>query len=282
VVETLAPATVEPTAGALRRNARLYRHLAGARIRSDLQYRASLALFTFGTLVITGLDFVAIAILFVQVPALAGWDLAEIAFLYGTSGVSFGLADMAVGSIEKVSERIRRGTFDILLLRPAGTLLQVVTDDFALRRIGKVAQPAAVLAYGVARLDTAWDARTIALTVVMVLAGSLIAGAIWVTSAAATFWTVEGREAANAVTYGGSALTQYPLPLYGEVVRSLAFVIPIAFISYLPSVEVLGKDDPLGVPAALRYASPVVAVASLAVATVAWRFAVRHYRSTGS
>lgn len=268
--------------GPIRRNLRLYRHLAGARIRSDLQYRASLALFTFGTLVVTGLDFVAIAVLFVQVPALAGWDLAEVAFLYGTAGVSFGLADLAVGSAEKVTERIRRGTFDTLLLRPAGTLLQVVTDEFALRRIGKVAQPAAVLVYAVVRLDLDWSARTVALTVVMVVAGAVIAGAIWVTTAAATFWTVEGREAANAVTYGGGALTQYPLPLYGDVVRSLAFVIPIAFISYLPSVEVLGKDDPLGVPVALRYASPVVAAASIGLATVTWRFAVRHYRSTGS
>ena len=181
-----------------------------------------------------------------------------------------------------MTERIRRGTFDTLLLRPAGTLLQVVTDEFALRRIGKVAQPAAVLVYAVVRLDLDWSARTVALTVVMVVAGAVIAGAIWVTTAAATFWTVEGREAANAVTYGGGALTQYPLPLYGDVVRSLAFVIPIAFISYLPSVEVLGKDDPLGVPVALRYASPVVAAASIGLATVTWRFAVRHYRSTGS
>jgi len=268
--------------GPIRRNVRLYRHLAGARVRSDLQYRASLALFTFGTLVVTGLDFVAIAVLFVQVPTLAGWSLAEVAFLYGTAGVSFGLADMAVGSVEKVSERIRRGTFDVVLLRPAGTLLQVVTDEFALRRIGKVIQPAAVLVYALVRLDRGWSARTVGLTVVMVVAGAVIAGAIWVTTAAATFWTVEGREAANAVTYGGNALTQYPLSLYGEVVRSFAFIVPIAFISYLPAVEVLGKDDPLGVPAALRYASPVVAVVSVVLATLAWRFAVRHYRSTGS
>ncbi len=268
--------------GPIRRNVRLYRHLAGARVRSDLQYRASLALFSFGTLVVTGLDFVAIAVLFVQVPTLAGWDLAEVAFLYGTAGVSFGLADMAVGSVEKVSERIRRGTFDTLLLRPAGTLLQVVTDEFALRRIGKVAQPAAVLVYALVRLEVDWSARRVGLAAVMVVAGSVIAGAIWVVTAAATFWTVEGREAANAVTYGGNALTQYPLSLYGEVVRSFAFIVPIAFISYLPSVEVLGKDDPLGVPEWLRYASPLVAVVSVVLATLAWRFAVRHYRSTGS
>jgi ABC-2 type transport system permease protein len=269
-------------AGALRRNASLYRHLAGARARGDLQYRASLAMFTLGTLLITGLDFVSIAVLFGHVPTLAGWTLGEVAFLYGTSGLAFGLADMAVGSVEKVSQRIRLGTFDILLLRPAGTLLQIVTDEFAIRRIGKVVQPAAVLAYAVTAVDVDWDVPAAGLTLLMVVAGSVIAGSIWVATSAATFWTVEGREAANAVTYGGAMMIQHPMPLYSELVRSLALIVPLAFISYLPSVALLGKEDPLGVPEALRYASPAVAVATVAVATLLWRFAVRHYRSTGS
>jgi ABC-2 type transport system permease protein len=268
--------------GAVRRNVRLYRHLAGARARGDLQYRASLATFTVATLLVTGLDFASIALLFGQVQTLAGWSFEEVAFLYGTSGVAFGLADMAVGSVDRVGERIRRGTFDTFLLRPAGSLLQLVTDEFALRRIGKVVQPAIVLAVAVGALDLRWNPARATLTLVMILAGAVIAGSIWVTSAAATFWTVEGREAANAVTYGGATLIQHPLPLYGELVRSLAFVIPLAFISYLPSLEVLDKADPLGVPVALRFASPLVAVASAWVAAAAWRFAVRHHRSTGS
>ncbi len=268
--------------GAVRRNVRLYRHLAGARARGDLQYRASLAMFTIGTLLVTGLDFASIAVLFGQVRSLAGWSLQEVAFLYGTSGVAFGLADMAVGSVDRVGERIRKGTFDTFLLRPAGSLLQLVTDEFALRRIGKVVQPALVLVVAVHVLDVRWTPARCTLTAVMILAGAVIAGSIWVTSASATFWTVEGREAANAVTYGGATMIQHPLPLYGEVVRSLAFVVPLAFISYLPSLEVLDKVDPLGIPTWLRYASPAVAAASAAVATAAWRFAVRHHRSTGS
>ena len=61
--------------GVVRRNVGLYRRLAGARARSDLQYRASLAMFTVGSMLITGLDFVSIAVLFEHVPTLAGWDL---------------------------------------------------------------------------------------------------------------------------------------------------------------------------------------------------------------
>ena len=43
----------------------------------------------------------------------------------------------------------------------------------------------------------------------------------------------------------------------------MIFVIPIAFVAYFPSLYLLDKDDPLGLPAALQFASPVVAVAAL-------------------
>jgi ABC-2 type transport system permease protein len=59
------------------------------------------------------------------------------------------------------------------------------------------------------------------------------------------------------------------------------FVVPIAFVGYFPSLYVLGKEDPLGLPAALQFASPLVAVAAGLVAGLVWRTAVRRYRSAG-
>lgn len=269
---------VEATA----RNARLWRRLIGARIRSDLQYRTSLVMLATGTFLVTTMDFAMIAVIFGRVPSLAGWSLAEVAFLYGTAGIAFGIADLFVGSVDKASERIRTGSFDIILLRPVGTLLQLVTDEFALRRASRPLQPLVVLVIAMMALDVAWTPLRLAMIALMIVGGTVIFSGIWVISAAATFWTVEGREAANAVTYGGGFLTQYPLPVYGEVVRSLAFVVPLAFVNYVPALAVLGKDDTLGIPGPLRYAAPLVAVALTVVATVTWRVAVRHYRSTGS
>ena len=39
--------------------------------------------------------------------------------------------------------------------------------------------------------------------------------------------------------------------------------------------------DPLGLPRALEFASPAVAVCAAAAAGLIWRSAVRHYRSAG-
>jgi ABC-2 type transport system permease protein len=60
------------------------------------------------------------------------------------------------------------------------------------------------------------------------------------------------------------------------------FLIPIAFVSYVPSLYILGKDDALDLPRALQFASPVVAVIACVAGGLMWRFAVRRYRSVGA
>ncbi len=89
-------------------------------------------------------------------------------------------------------------------------------------------------------------------------------------------------ELVNAFTYGGSFLSQYPIGIFARWLRGLVvFVVPLAFVAYFPALYVLGKDDALGLPRELQYASPLVAVATTVAAAAIWRNAVRRYRSAG-
>jgi ABC-2 type transport system permease protein len=261
----------------------IYRRLTVARIRSDYQYRASFWLFTLGQFFITFFDFVAIAVIFGQVNELGGWSLSEVAFLYGITCVAFGLADMGISQVEDIADRIKLGTFDQLLIRPLSPLFQLAADDFALRRIGKVLQGAIVLVIAMSRLPVDWTPGRLLFVVITIISGAVIYGSVWVVTATISFFTVDSREVANAFTYGGNYMSQYPLPIYGVWLRrTLAFVIPLAFVSYFPAVGILGKHDPLGAPAAFHDAAPIVALLGIFVARAVWQFGIRHYRSTGS
>ena len=260
----------------------IYTKLIGARIRSDLQYRTSFVLFTTSQFLITFLDFLAIVIIFSHISRLAGWSLGEVLFLYGATNVSFSLADMFISQVETLPARVQSGVFDSMLIRPLGPLFQLATEDFALRRIGKVAQGALVLGLGVARVHVDWTAARIGMTAVMVVSGAVIFGCIWVTAASVNFWTIETTQFGNAFTYGGNFLSQYPIDIYGVWLRRLfAYLLPVAFVNYFPSLYILGRPAHLAVPG-LRFASPLVAVATTIVASAFWKFAIRHYRSTGS
>lgn len=261
---------------------RLYFMQVGARIRAQLQYRTSFALEVAGQFLISFIDFAAIAVIFTNVPQLGGWTVAEVALLYGISGIAFALADMAIGHLDDLPELIRTGNFDLLLIRPRGTLFQIAMSDFQLRRLGRVLQGGAVLGYALVALDLDWTAGRVAVLALTIVSAFAIFVAVWVAVIGVVFWIVEGRETANAFTYGGQFLTQYPINIYDEWLRRLlAFVVPMAFVAYFPALYILDKPDPLGLPRVLQFMAPVAALALGVVAGFSWRGAVRHYRSAG-
>ena len=260
----------------------LYVRLVSARVRAQWQYRASFTLDVVGVFLVTFLDFMAILVIFDNVPQLAGWSVQEVAFLYGITGVAFSLTELAVGHLDLLPQLIRDGNFDLVLVRPRGSLLQVIASDFRLRQFGRLLQSTVVLVYAVVAVDIGWTAGRIAMVVVAVLAGAAIFAAIWVAGITIVFWAVEGRESVNSFTDGGNFLSQYPIDVYATwLQRFVTFVVPMAFVAYFPALTILDKPDPLGAPDWVPFASPAVALVAAVVAGYMWRFAVRHYRSAG-
>ena len=262
--------------------ARIYLRLIGARARSQLEYRASLVLQIFASALLTLLDFVMILVLFENVPELDGWTVQQVALLYGIAGVSFALTDLIVGHLDLFPQMIRDGTFDQILVRPLPSLLQVVASDFSLRRIGKILQAVAVLAVALAAADIDWTVGRAAMVPLAVVSGTLIYTGVWIALATIAFWIVDAIEFVNAFTYGGNFLSAYPITIFGRWLRNLViFLIPIAFVAYMPALYILDKPDELGLPEALQYASPFVAVLTILISRLVWENAVRHYRSAG-
>lgn len=262
---------------------RTYRMISAMWIRSTMAYRASFVMTTLGNFTATAFDFVAILLMFSRVDALGGYALPEIAFLYGLSSVAFGLADLGLGSMERLGRRVRDGTLDTLLVRPAPVLAQMAADQFGLRRLGRVTQGTMVLVYALATVDIDWTPLKLLLMPVMILSGAGIFGAVFVAGAAFQFVAKDASEVQNAFTYGGTTLLQYPPTVFAtELVRGVTFVLPLSFVNWLPGTYVLGRPIPLGLPEWVAFVSPLVAVACCAPAGLAWRAGLRSYRSTGS
>ena len=179
---------------------RVYLHLSAAQIRSQLQYRASFTLDLVATFLISFLDFLAVLILFHNVPRLAGWNVHEVAFLYGTSAVTFALAELLVGHSEVLGQHLRTGTFDILLARPRGTLFQMISSDLPLRRLGRATQGAVVFVYALSGAHISWSPGRVVVLLSMLPSGIVLFASMWIAGMCVMFWTTEGAEFANAFT----------------------------------------------------------------------------------
>ncbi|WP_434095420.1 ABC transporter permease [Streptomyces goshikiensis] len=252
-------------------------------IRSTMTYRTSFFLATFGNAAVQLLDFVAIYIMFSHVEALGGFSLPEIALLYGSCSASLGLADLLLGNTDRIGVRVRDGSLDTMLVRPVPLLAQVAADRFALRRLGRIVQGLGVLGWAVWALDVAWTPGKVLLVPVMILAGAAIFAAVMLAGAAFQFVAGDAAEVQNSFTYGGNTMLQYPPTVFGkDLLRGVTFIVPLAFVNWLPALHVLGRPDPLGLPGWVGYLSPLVAFVAFLPASLAWRAGVRSYRSTGS
>jgi ABC-2 type transport system permease protein len=261
---------------------RLYLRYVALSIRSQLQYRVSLAMWAFGNLLTTGLEFFSVWALFERFGQIRGWTLAEVALLYGMANVAFALSEIVARGFKSFSTMVRTGDFDRVLLRPRGTAFQVGAEQVDLVKLGRFLQGIAVLSWAIAALPVDWTPAHGALVLTAILGGACTFSGIFVLQGTLAFWTVEALEIAATVTYGGVETAQYPLSIYTTGFRRFfTYVVPLAFLNYIPALALLDRPHE-GVPAWLPWLSPVVGIAFLLACLQVWRIGVRHYRSTGS
>lgn len=260
-----------------------YLAIIRSRVAAQAAYRTSFAVDLAAQVLLVLVEFVEIFVVFHQVDKLGGFGYAEVAVMYGLATSSFGLADLAVGHVDRLPGYLREGSFDAFLLRPLSALGQLVTSDFSLRRLGRVLTGLVILGVALHVADVDWTPARVALLVVTPVAGGLIFSAVFVGTSTIGFWVVEGMEFANAFTYGGNYVATFPSTVFGSVLRRFfTFVIPVGFVAYLPSLALLGRTDPLGLPGWLSWCSLPVSLLLMGVALLLWRVGLRRYVGAGS
>ena len=267
----------------LRDDVALYLRLVRARLRAQMQYRGSFLTMVVASFLGMSTELVAIVFLLEAFGDVGGWGVGEVALLYGLAGAAFGLSEIVGAGFDLFPATIRRGEFDQVLLRPASVLTQVMASDFQLRRISRIAQALIALALAARWTSIDWTLAKVLYLPLVIVCGAVMFLSIFLLGATLCFWTVESIEVINVLTNGGNELTSYPMPIYHELMqRIFTFIIPLAFVSYVPALYLLDRPEAGDWPGWLPLLPPLAAVVMMVVARVAWGFGVRHYRSTGS
>jgi ABC-2 type transport system permease protein len=259
-----------------------YRALVGSRVRSQLAYRTSFGIDVGSSLVLACAELAEVYVLFHNLDALGGLDLAGALLVFGLSHLGFALANAVAGTLDTMPTYVRTGTLDVMLLRPQPLLAQVLAGDIMLKRLGGASVGAVTLVAALAVQDIDWTAARALLIVTTPLSAAVVFAALFVAAGALQFWLVEAAEVTNTFTYGSayaSSFSSAVLPLPLRLV--FAFVIPAAFTAYLPALAILGRPGPPGLPAWLGWCSPLVAALAWLVATGLWRSGLRHYTGAG-
>ena len=248
-----------------------------------MQYRLSFVMLSIAHLLSTAVEFLAVVVLFNRFGSLTDWELGEVAFMYGIVNIAFAISDAATRGFDVFGAMVKAGDFDRLLTRPRSTVLQLAGQELTLRRVGRFLQGLIILIWAANEMNLDWNALDAALVIFAVLGGAALFAGLIVIQATISFWSTESLEVMNSLTYGGVFATSYPVSIYRSWFRDFfIYIVPLASVSYFPTLAIMGRTDSLGSTTLFQYLSPLIGFTFLAITHQFWRIGVRHYRSTGS
>jgi ABC-2 type transport system permease protein len=242
------------------------------------QYRLNMALVIAGQFFYTLFAFFSMYLLFDRFGTLDGWTFGEVALCFAVINTAFAITECFARGFDMFSGLVKRGAFDRIMLRPRGTILQVLGDSIEITRIGRLLVTVFILVFAVNQMQLEWDAMQVVTLILMLTSGVFIFTGVFILGASVCFWTVEGLEFINIFTDGGRQFAAYPLTIYNKwIVRFFTFIIPYGCVNYLPLLYVTGRtDNPLYALTTLLF------VPFVAICLLVWRFGVRRYLSTGN
>ncbi|MFT3887900.1 MAG: ABC-2 family transporter protein [Arachnia sp.] len=260
----------------------MVRTMLGARIRAQAGYRSSFAADLASQLVLAATEFVEVYVLLHNAPVFGGMNLAQATVVYGLSCVAFGIADMTFGQLDSMHAFIREGRLETLLLRPTSLLLQLITADVQLRRLGRAGFGLAAYLLALSLCDVTWTPSAILLATLAPLGGVLIFGALFLASGCLHFWVLDGQQAGNAFVYGGRYVSSVPASALMTPVRVFfTFVVPTTLVAYVPSAVLVGAPLPAFLTAPMAWLGLPVGILLWGIVLLIWRAGVRRYTGAG-
>ena len=167
---------------------------------------------------------------------------------------------------------LRLGRLEVMLVWPMPLMLQLITSDFQLRRLGRVAINVVIIFRALPTLQLDYTPGTIYLLLITPFVGAAIYAAFFATAGGLQFFLINGAEFTSAFVYGGAYAGQLPGSVLITPVRVwCAFVFPATVTAYLPALLIMGLEGPSFLPAWLGWFAPLFAVWAWLLAWLAWR-----------
>lgn len=261
---------------------RAYLLLMGAAVRAQLQYRSNLLLTFAGGAAFQSVGLVFVWLVVERFGAIDGWSMAEVAFLYGMRLVSHGLWLVPCSQVYRIDAALRTGVFDRYLIRPGGPLVQLLTQRFQLEHVGDLVTGVVVLGAAASRLHMGWSFLGVVYLLLAVAGGAMIEGALQLAIASLSFRALSTQSLRMLIDSVFNNFGGYPMRIFPTATQfALTFLVPLAFVAYLPAGVLLGHSAGLHVSPWLAFGAPVVGPVLLLLAHRLWRSQIKHYSSSG-
>ena len=218
-------------------------------------------------------------VLYSHTESIAGWTKWQVVLLVGCNFLIQQLfIAIFMTNIMEISELIRTGKLDFMLLLPINTRFLVTLRKVDLGGFVNAATALVVIGYSLFRLDHFPSWLDFSLFFIFVIAGVAIHCSLMLLMASVSFWSVK----AQGIVWGYYNLfniARLPDTAFRGVYKVIfTFVLPILLVSNVPARVLTGSLFSWNSARWLL----VMAVICYAVSDWVWRFSLRRYTSASS
>lgn len=261
----------------MRRHLRLILLFLRATIQVQLEYRSGVFGRLLANLLSVATGILLLWAMFRQVEDIGGWTFNQVLVLVGVVyTIEFLIEIWLYPSLSPISGYVRKGEFDLLLLKPVSSQFLVTFRYLQVLEITGLALGFGVIGFGMTRLDVVTLPNVLLLLVFLMVALAIIYS-LYLALSTLAFWFTRIEEVASLI-WLHSAVGSFPVTAYPGWARVLfTFVLPVAFVTNVPAQAATGRltwDWALGAVA--------FAAAALAGASWLWGRAIRSYSSASS
>lgn len=221
---------------------------------------------------------VPLTVVFGDRAQVAGWTFPEALLVAAWFTILRGVLEGSVNpSLLQVSEHIRSGTLDFVLIKPADGQFLVSTAKFAPWKIMDILAGVVMIVIAFHLLGRAPSLGDVAVALLLLVAALVVLYSLWILVVCTSFWVVKLD---NLSFLLGSIFdaARWPLDLFRGIWRMIfTFVIPLGLMTTYPARALLGSLSARTAVAAL-----FGAIAFAAIARGIWTRALARYTSASS
>lgn len=244
----------------------------------EMEYRSNFFANVLGTL--SGLLFalLTLQVFFWETEQIGGWTFEQVLVLLGIFNALNGVIAMVLRpNIGRIVQHIRKGTLDLILMKPVDSQFYISFRHIVFWPITDVLLGFALLGYAAVQLGVQVTLADTGLFLVMFGSAVVTLYAIWMLLMTTSFWFVKVEN----LTFLFNSLfetARFPVQVYRGWLRVLlTYVFPIAVLTTFPAAAFVGKLTGREVLISLGMAALLLVLSRLF-----WKKAMRSYTSASS
>jgi ABC-2 type transport system permease protein len=263
----------------VRRYLGIYAMLWRNSVVREMGFKANFLLWIVVELLWFALQLSFIGVIYMHTDRIATWTKWEVIMLIGASHLIQQLfTALFLSNLSQLSEFIRTGKLDFMLLLPVNTRFLVSFRQVDLGGFVNAASAVVVILYAAGRLGLSLSVAEVAGFTLLTVAGILVHYSLMLMLSATSFWTVR----AQGIVWGYYNLFNIArMPdaaFHGFFKAVFTFVLPMLLVANVP-VKLLTRK--LGSPFEMVLLL-AMSLACFAVSEWLWRFCLRRYTSASS